>query len=43
MGGGYPLPYPPPVYFQFALRHAPENYMHSLVTASTAGPYKMIK
>ena len=23
MGGGHPLPYPPPAYFDFALRHAP--------------------
>ena len=22
-GGGHPLPYPPPAYFDFALRHAP--------------------
>ena len=30
MGGGHPLPYPPPAYFDFALRHAPVYY-------STAG------
>ena len=26
MGGGHPLPYPPPAYFHFALRHAPVDY-----------------
>ena len=25
MGGGHPLPYPPPAYFDFALRHASVN------------------
>ena len=24
MGGGHPLPYLPPAYFDFALRHAPD-------------------
>ena len=39
MGGEHPLPYPSPAYFDFALRHAPDNILTITHTQTHAHTY----
>ena len=39
MGGGHPLPYPPPAYFGFSLKHAPAKGRHIAITLSILSVY----